>query len=83
MENSFNKRKQEILEFNNAMEELNLRKRYETTIPKEIPDDLIVKCPSCQKFILKDNYILEHKVCPYCTVPTPPRLPSADSTSSR
>ena len=34
MENSFNKRKQEILEFNNAMEELNLRKRYETTIPK-------------------------------------------------
>ena len=66
MENSFNKRKQEILEFNNAMEELNLRKRYETTIPKEIPDDLIVKCPSCQKFILKDNYILEHKVCPYC-----------------
>ena len=66
MENSFNKRKQEILEFNNAMEELNLRKRYETTVPKEIPDDLIVKCPGCQKFIIKDNYILDHKVCPYC-----------------
>lgn len=66
MENSFNKRKKEILEFNNAMEELNLRKKYETTVPKEIPDDLIVKCPGCARFILKDNYILEHKVCPYC-----------------
>ena len=66
MENSFLKRKQEILKFNSAMEELNLRKRYETTVPKEIPDDLIVKCPSCQKFILKDNFILDHKVCPYC-----------------
>ncbi|MCR5113085.1 MAG: acetyl-CoA carboxylase, carboxyltransferase subunit beta [Acholeplasmatales bacterium] len=48
------------------MEELNLRKRYETTVPKEIPDDLIVKCPGCQKFIIKDNFILDHKVCPYC-----------------
>ena len=57
MENSFNKRKKEILEFNNAMEELNLRKKYETTVPKEIPDDLIVKCPGCARFILKDNYI--------------------------
>ena len=66
MENSFNKRKKEILEFNNAMEELNLRKKYETTVPKEIPDDLIVKCPGCARFILKDNYILDHKVCPYC-----------------
>ena len=66
MENSFLKRKQEILKFNSAMEELNLRKRYETTVPKEIPDDLIVKCPGCQKFIIKDNFILDHKVCPYC-----------------
>ncbi len=66
MQDSFNKRKEKILEFNTALEELNLRKRYETTIPKEIPDDLIVKCPKCTKFILKDNYILDHKVCPYC-----------------
>ena len=66
MENSFNKRKQEILAFNNVLEEMNLRKRYESIVPKEIPDDLIIKCPQCQKFILKDNFILEHKVCPYC-----------------
>jgi acetyl-CoA carboxylase carboxyl transferase subunit beta len=66
MENSFNKRKQEILEFNTAMEELNLRKKYATQLPKEIPDDLIVKCPGCARLILKDNYILDHKVCPYC-----------------
>ena len=66
MENSFNKRKQEILEFNTAMEELNLRKKYAPQVPKEIPDDLIVKCPGCARLILKDNYILDHKVCPYC-----------------
>ena len=66
MQDSFNKRKEKILEFNTALEELNLRKRYETSIPKEIPDDLIVKCPKCTKFILKDNFILDHKVCPYC-----------------
>lgn len=66
MQNSFNKRKEKILEFNTAMEELNLRKRITASIPKEIPEDLIVKCPSCQRFILKDNYILDHKVCPYC-----------------
>ncbi len=66
MQNSFNKRKEKILEFNTAMEELNLRKRITASIPKEIPEDLIVKCPSCQRFIIKDNYILDHKVCPYC-----------------
>ena len=66
MENSFNNRKQEILEFNTAMEELNLRKKYAPQVPKEIPDDLIVKCPGCARLILKDNYILDHKVCPYC-----------------
>ena len=59
MQDSFNKRKEKILEFNTALEELNLRKRYETSIPKEIPDDLIVKCPKCTKFILKDNFILD------------------------
>ncbi|MCR5646973.1 MAG: acetyl-CoA carboxylase, carboxyltransferase subunit beta [Acholeplasmatales bacterium] len=66
MQNSFNKRKEKILEFNTAMEELNLRKRITASIPKEIPEDLIVKCPNCQRFIIKDNYILDHKVCPYC-----------------
>ena len=66
MQSSFNKRKEKILEFNTAMEELNLRKRITASIPKEIPEDLIVKCPSCQRFIIKDNYILDHKVCPYC-----------------
>ena len=66
MQNSFNKRKEKILEFNAAMEELNLRKRITASIPKEIPEDLIVKCPNCQRFIIKDNYILDHKVCPYC-----------------
>ena len=66
MQSSFNKRKEKILEFNTAMEELNLRNRITASIPKEIPEDLIVKCPSCQRFIIKDNYILDHKVCPYC-----------------
>ena len=37
MQSSFNKRKEKILEFNTAMEELNLRKRITASIPKEIP----------------------------------------------
>ncbi|MCR5349741.1 MAG: acetyl-CoA carboxylase, carboxyltransferase subunit beta [Acholeplasmatales bacterium] len=66
MQDSFNKRKEKILEFNKTLEELNLRKRAENTRPREIPDDLVCKCPKCMKFIIKDELILNEKVCPYC-----------------
>ena len=66
MQNIFDKRKAEISEFNKSLEELNIRKLKKSPIPKEIPDNLIVKCPKCAKFIITDDYILNHKVCPHC-----------------
>jgi len=66
MQDSFNKRKEKIMEFNNALEEMNVRKKVVSQKPKEIPDDLVIKCPKCQKFIIKDDFILNNKVCPYC-----------------
>lgn len=66
MENLFNKRKEEIIEFNKGLEELNLRKKRKPIIPKEIPDDLMVKCNNCSRFILNDDFISNYKVCPYC-----------------
>ena len=41
MQNVFNKRKEEINEFNTLLEELNLRKKNEEVSPKEVPDDLM------------------------------------------
>lgn len=66
MQSVFNKRKAEILEFNNALEELNIRKRERIINPKQIPNDLMVKCPSCSRFILKDDFLLGLNVCPLC-----------------
>lgn len=66
MENLFNKRKEQIVEFNKSLEELNLRKKPTPIIPKEVPDDLMVKCTSCSRFILRDDFIISYKVCPYC-----------------
>ncbi len=66
MENLFNKRKELLNEFNKSMEELNIRTRDRKAIPKEIPDNLVLKCPNCQRFILRDEFIMEHQVCPYC-----------------
>lgn len=64
--NVFNKRKEEINEFNSLLEELNLRKKDENDSPKEIPDDLMCKCPSCGKNLFKEDYINAFKVCPSC-----------------
>ncbi len=66
MENLFNKRKEQIIEFNKNLEELNLRKKDHKFIPKEVPDNLVIKCKQCAKFILRDDFILSYKVCPYC-----------------
>ncbi len=66
MQDSFNKRKEKLMEFNNALEELNLRRRVHVSEPREVPDDLVYKCPKCMKFVIKDDFILNNKVCPYC-----------------
>lgn len=67
MENLFNKRKQQILEFNQSLRDMRLRGDTYKPLPKEIPDDLVIKCPSCQKFIFRDDYIVNLSVCPYCS----------------
>lgn len=66
MHNLFDKRKAEISEFNKSLEELNIRKLKKNPVPKEIPDNLIIKCSKCARFIINDDFILNNKVCPYC-----------------
>ena len=66
MQDSFTKRKKELLEFNTALEELNLKRRETKFTPKQIPEDLMVKCPNCGKIIFKEEFILNEKVCPSC-----------------
>lgn len=66
MQDSFSKRKQELLEFNTALEELNLKRRETKFTPKQIPDDLMIQCPHCSKFVFKEEFILANKVCPNC-----------------
>ena len=66
MENLFSKRKEEIIQFNKDLEELNLRKKDRKIVPKEVPDDLMAKCPECNKFMLMDDFIVNHKVCTNC-----------------
>ncbi len=66
MENLFNKRKDQISEFNKSLEDLNLRKKGITFKPKEIPNDLMVKCSGCGKLILQEEYALSLSVCPHC-----------------
>ena len=64
-ENSFNKRKKEISEFNSYLEELRFKKR-DSSSPKQIPDDLMTKCDKCGKYILHDEFVSNLKVCPFC-----------------
>ena len=66
MENNlFNKRKEQIIEFNKSLVEMNLRKE-KAFVKKEIPEDLMIKCPKCAKMILKDEFICSYKICPSC-----------------
>lgn len=68
MQNVFNKRKEEIDEFNTILEELNFRNKKENTgnNVNAIPDDLMVKCRSCGRGIFKEEFISTLKVCPFC-----------------
>lgn len=66
MENLFNKRKEQIIEFNKSLEEMNLRKKDVKFAPKEIPSDLMIKCDNCGKYILKEDFVLSYNVCPNC-----------------
>lgn len=66
MENQFNKRKKQISDFNKSLEDLNLRKKGIEFKPKEIPNNLMVKCEGCGKLVLQEDYTLGFDVCPYC-----------------
>lgn len=66
MPDIFDKRKEEIKEFNSVLADLQFRKRDEKTTPIKVPDGLMVKCPSCQKTLLSEAYQDALYVCPNC-----------------
>ncbi len=67
MQNVFNKRKEEIDEFNTLLEELNLRNKKEPAVNiNTIPDGLMIKCRNCGRGIFKEEFISSLKVCPFC-----------------
>ena len=66
MQSAFDKRKEELKEFDDAMEKLNIKKRDKTVVVKQVPSDLMDKCSSCGRFILKEDLLSNLKVCPYC-----------------
>ena len=53
MSNAFDKRKQELNQFNEALDKLNIRKKETTITPKALPDD-VTKCPKCNTVIFSD-----------------------------
>lgn len=66
MQNAFDKRKEELKEFDDAMEKLNLKKRDKTIVVKQVPSDLMDKCSKCGRFVVKEELLANLKVCPYC-----------------
>ena len=46
MQDSFDKRKEELAEFNTVLEQLNVKAKAEEQ-KKTIPDDLMVQCKFC------------------------------------
>ena len=65
MQNAFDKRKEELNEFNEALDKLNVKKKEET-IAKVVPDDLMTKCQKCNRLIIKEDLFKNLSVCPYC-----------------
>ena len=65
MQDSFDKRKEELAEFNTALEELNVKAKQEEE-KKNIPPDLMVQCKTCSHLILKEDLLKNYSVCPYC-----------------
>ena len=66
MQSVFDKRKEELNEFNEALDKLNIRKKEEPTQKKEVPDDLMTKCNKCSRLIIKEDLLADLNVCPFC-----------------
>ncbi len=65
MSDSFSKRKEELKEFSQALDKLQIRKP-ETTTPREIPEGFLFQCPHCGKTLLSEEYNTNFHVCPSC-----------------
>ena len=65
MQDSFDKRKEELAEFNTVLEKLNVKSKIEEQ-KKKIPDDLMVQCKFCSHLIIKEDLLKNLSVCPYC-----------------
>ena len=65
MQDSFDKRKEELAEFNTVLEQLNVKAKAEEQ-KKTIPSDLMVQCKYCSHLILKEDLFKNLYVCPYC-----------------
>ena len=65
MQDSFDKRKEELAEFNTVLEQLNVKAKAEEQ-KKTIPDDLMVQCKFCSHLIIKEDLLKNLSVCPYC-----------------
>lgn len=66
MPNSFDKRKEELKEFNEALDKLQIRKNEDLAKPVEIPEGFLVQCPSCGKTLVSEEYASYQYVCPSC-----------------
>lgn len=67
MQNAFNKRKAEIDEFNEMLDELNIRQKDKDDVVKNnVPSDIMTKCNKCSRMIVREELIKNLKVCPYC-----------------
>ena len=65
MQSAFDKRKEELKEFSDALDKLDIRKKEET-VKKSVPNDLMCKCVKCDKLLLKEELLNNLCVCPYC-----------------
>ena len=66
MQSVFDKRKEELNEFNEALDKLNIRKKDEPVSQKQVPDDLMTKCVKCSRLIVKEDLLSNLNVCPFC-----------------
>lgn len=66
MQSVFDKRKEELSEFEEALEKLNIRKKEESLAKKDVPNDLMQKCVSCGRILVKEEILNNLNVCPMC-----------------
>lgn len=66
MSNSFDKRKEELREFNSVLENLQVRKPETQSKPIDVPEGFFMVCPHCGKTLVSEEYTSSLYVCPSC-----------------